>query len=96
MDMAARALGLDPVEIRRRNMIADDEFPYRTASGIVWDRSSFLGCLETACREIGYDKLARGAGGSAGRRTPGRHRQSRHTRSSPGSARGSRRRRGCR
>ena len=57
MDMAARALDLDPVEIRRRNMIADDEFPYRTASGIVWDRSSFLDCLETACRAIGYDKL---------------------------------------
>ncbi len=57
MDMAARALGLDPVEIRRRNMIADDEFPYRTASGIVWDRSSFVDCLETACREIGYDAL---------------------------------------
>ena len=57
MDMAARALDLDPVEIRRRNMIADDEFPYRTASGIVWDRSSFLGCLETACREIGYENL---------------------------------------
>ncbi len=57
MDMAARELGLDPVEIRRRNMIADDEFPYRTASGIVWDRSSFLDCLETARRAIGYDAL---------------------------------------
>ena len=57
MDMAARALGLDPVEIRRRNMIAEHEFPYRTASGIVWDRSSFLDGLETACREIGYDTL---------------------------------------
>ena len=57
MDMAARQLGLDPVEIRRRNMVAEDEFPYRTASGIVWDRSSFLDCLETACREVGYDSL---------------------------------------
>ncbi len=72
MDMAARALDLDPVEMRRRNMIADDEFPYRTASGIVWDRSAFLGCLETACREIGYDSLraeqadARAGGGLAG------------------------------
>ena len=57
MDMAARALGFDPVEIRRRNMIADDEFPYRTASGIVWDRSAFRDCLDTACRTIGYDAL---------------------------------------
>ena len=60
MDMAARELGLDPVEIRRRNMIADDEFPYRTASGVVWDRSSFLDCLETACRAIGYESLRAG------------------------------------
>ena len=59
MDMAARALDLDPLEIRRRNMIAEDEFPYRTASGIVWDRSAFLGCLESACRAIGYRELRR-------------------------------------
>ena len=57
MDMAARELGLDPVEIRRRNLVANGEFPYRTASGIVWDRSGFVECLETACREIGYDTL---------------------------------------
>ena len=69
MDMAARALDLDPVEIRRRNMIADDEFPYRTASGIVWDRSSFLDCLETACRAIGYESLR---AAQAGARAEGR------------------------
>ena len=57
MDMAARQTGLDPVEIRRRNMVADGEFPYRTASGIVWDRSAFLGGLDAACRAIGYDRL---------------------------------------
>jgi carbon-monoxide dehydrogenase large subunit len=42
IDMAARRLGTDPAELRLRNLIRADEFPYRVASGIVWDRSGFL------------------------------------------------------
>ncbi|SVC40260.1 uncharacterized protein METZ01_LOCUS293114, partial [marine metagenome] len=38
MDMAAMELGIDPLEIRRRNMIREAEFPYKSASGIVWDK----------------------------------------------------------
>ncbi len=57
LDMAARKLGLDPREVRQRNLIGDDEFPYKIGSGIVWDKSSFTGCLDTACAEIGYDAL---------------------------------------
>jgi carbon-monoxide dehydrogenase large subunit len=57
MDMAARELSLDAKEIRLRNLVADDEFPYKTASGIVWDRSSFTECLTRAADEIGYDAL---------------------------------------
>ena len=34
-----------------------DEFPYKTASGIVWDRSGFIECLDAACKRIGYDAL---------------------------------------
>lgn len=59
VDMAARRLALDPAEIRRRNLVGDEEFPYKTASGIVWDRSSFIGCLDRACEAIGYDALRR-------------------------------------
>jgi carbon-monoxide dehydrogenase large subunit len=57
IDMAARRLALDPAELRRRNLIRDDEFPYRVASGIVWDRSAFIETLDTACAAIEYARL---------------------------------------
>jgi carbon-monoxide dehydrogenase large subunit len=57
MDMAARKLGLDPREIRLRNLISADEFPYKVASGIVWDKSGFQECLNAAGDAIHYDDL---------------------------------------
>ena len=59
LDMAARKIGIDPREIRLRNFIQDHEFPYRIGSGIVWDRSSFTGCLLAACKAVDYDALRR-------------------------------------
>ncbi|MGZ0190522.1 MAG: xanthine dehydrogenase family protein molybdopterin-binding subunit, partial [Alphaproteobacteria bacterium] len=57
MDMGAKRLGLDPAEIRRRNLVKPNQFPYRTGSGIVWDQSGFVECLEMACDGIGYEAL---------------------------------------
>src|ERR1700688_3036912 len=57
MDMGARALGIDPFEIRRRNLVQLDEFPYRIASGIIWDRTGFVECLEAAVQAGEYEKL---------------------------------------
>lgn len=57
VDMAASTLGQDPVEIRRRNLVNSDEFPYRTGSGIVWDRSSFQECLTAAEEAIDLQAL---------------------------------------
>ena len=57
LDMAARRAGLDPRDVRRRNLVRDREFPYRAPSGLVWDRAAFTGCLERACEAIGYDAL---------------------------------------
>src|SRR5258706_7893685 len=57
MDMGARALGIDPLEIRRRNLVRADEFPYRIASGIIWDKTGFVECLEAAARAGDYEKL---------------------------------------
>jgi carbon-monoxide dehydrogenase large subunit len=57
VDMAARKLGLDAAEMRRRNLVRPEEFPYKTASGIVWDRSAFLESLERVCADAGYDAL---------------------------------------
>jgi carbon-monoxide dehydrogenase large subunit len=68
VDMAARRLGIDPTEMRLRNFVRDDEFPYKAASGIVWDRSSFTQCLVRARDALGYEaardlqKQARAAG----------------------------------
>lgn len=59
LDQASRKLDLDPKEIRLRNLIADDEFPYKAPSGIVWDRSSFTDCLNQACNKIDYGQLRR-------------------------------------
>src|SRR5581483_4128038 len=57
MDMAARKLGLDPRDIRERNLVRAEEFPYKVASGIVWDKSGFRECLDLACQSLGYEAL---------------------------------------
>jgi len=59
LDMAARRIDMDPAEIRRRNLVNDDEFPYKAASGLVWDKSAFQACLREAADGIGYDDLRR-------------------------------------
>ena len=57
MDMGAKALGIDPLEIRRRNLVRDEEFPYRIASGIIWDKTAFQECLKAAAKTADYDGL---------------------------------------
>ena len=48
MDYAARALGADPWDLRRRNFIAPDAFPYATASGVSYDIGAFERVLNVA------------------------------------------------
>jgi carbon-monoxide dehydrogenase large subunit len=57
MDMAAAELRMDPGAFRRRNFVQPDQFPYRIGSGIVWDRSGFVECLDGAIEAIGYEAL---------------------------------------
>jgi aerobic carbon-monoxide dehydrogenase large subunit len=57
MDMGARALGLDPLDMRRRNLVRSDEFPYRIASGIIWDKTAFIECLDAAAETAEYAEL---------------------------------------
>ena len=59
IEMAARKIGMDPVEIRRRNLVNAEDFPYRTAPGIIWDKSAFQECLQAACDRAGYPALLR-------------------------------------
>jgi carbon-monoxide dehydrogenase large subunit len=68
VDRAARRLGMDPVEMRRRNLLRPEDLPYRSPSGIVWDSGAFLETLERTCEAADYKRLraeqahARGAG----------------------------------
>jgi carbon-monoxide dehydrogenase large subunit len=48
VDLAARELGIDPVELRRRNLVSRDAFPYETALGWVYDSGDYERCLDTA------------------------------------------------
>ncbi|HVH74003.1 MAG TPA: xanthine dehydrogenase family protein molybdopterin-binding subunit [Stellaceae bacterium] len=59
VDIAAKRLGLDPVAMRRRNFVAAPEFPYRTGSGIVWDKAGFSECLDALCTALPYEALRR-------------------------------------
>ncbi|RMF23997.1 MAG: xanthine dehydrogenase family protein molybdopterin-binding subunit [Deltaproteobacteria bacterium] len=59
MDVAARGLGLDPAEIRRRNYIQPDEFPYTIASGNEYDSGNYPEALDQALELAGYEDLRR-------------------------------------
>jgi carbon-monoxide dehydrogenase large subunit len=48
MDHAARELGMDPAEFRRRNFIAKDNFPYQIAAGFEYDCGDFAGVMDKA------------------------------------------------
>ncbi|ODN72323.1 xanthine dehydrogenase family protein molybdopterin-binding subunit [Methylobrevis pamukkalensis] len=50
MEKAAKALGLDAVEIRRRNLITS--FPHRSPTGVVYDEGSYLQAMEAAVAHV--------------------------------------------
>ena len=57
MDSIAARLGLDPAEVRRRNLIPAGAFPYRTPTGRVHDSGDYHRGLEMALELAGYDEL---------------------------------------
>jgi aerobic carbon-monoxide dehydrogenase large subunit len=57
IDLAAAELGIDPVELRRRNFIQPDEFPYDTLSGVRYDIGDYDLSLREALRLVDYEKL---------------------------------------
>ena len=59
IDMLAAELSLDPAEVRRRNFIPNDSFPYTTAAGTQYDIGDYGGALELALESAGYDELRR-------------------------------------
>ena len=57
VEAAARDLGMDPVELRRRNLIAPEQFPYETAVGASYDSGDYEPALDRALEFIQYDQL---------------------------------------
>ena len=57
MDMLAGELGLDPVEVRRRNFVPPEDFPYRTPTGASYDTGDYARTLDRALELAGYEQL---------------------------------------
>src|SRR5262249_13866528 len=68
LDRVAERLGLDPAEVRRRNLIPREAYPFTSATGYVYDSGDYPKALEEALAAVEYDTLrreqaaARGAG----------------------------------
>jgi aerobic carbon-monoxide dehydrogenase large subunit len=77
IDLVARTLGLEPAEVRRRNMIRADEMPYsvgipyRDGEPIVYDSGDYPGALQKALDAVGGVEAFRRRQGEA--RRAGRH-----------------------
>jgi carbon-monoxide dehydrogenase large subunit len=54
VDLFARKLGMDPVELRRRNFIPKDRFPYTVATGITYDSGNYEAALDKALGILDY------------------------------------------
>jgi carbon-monoxide dehydrogenase large subunit len=57
VDMFAAEIGMDPAEVRRRNLIPADAFPYSTPTGTVYDTGDYERALDLALEAAGYDDL---------------------------------------
>ena len=59
VDQAAHELGIDPIDLRRRNLIADDAFPFATLTGLTYDSGRYATPLDVAAEAVDYDSLRR-------------------------------------
>ncbi len=57
MDVLARALDMDPADVRRRNFIQPDAFPYTTAVGTVYDSGEYESALDLALDAVDYSAV---------------------------------------
>ncbi|MDW3214408.1 MAG: xanthine dehydrogenase family protein molybdopterin-binding subunit [Ilumatobacteraceae bacterium] len=57
VDMFAAECDLDPADVRRRNFVPSDAFPYRTASGAEYDSGDYHAVLEAALDAVDYDSI---------------------------------------
>ena len=59
---------MDPAEMRIKNFIQPEQFPYTSPTGFVYDSGDYPAALRMALDEVGYDDAARGAGGRRARK----------------------------
>ncbi len=59
MDRVAAELSIDPLELRRRNVIRSEDLPYKTAAGLVYDQVTAAETLEQAAEMAGYEEFRR-------------------------------------
>jgi carbon-monoxide dehydrogenase large subunit len=59
LDLVARDLGIDPAEVRRRNLVRPDELPYTSATGSVYDSGSYHAALERLLDAADYKAVRR-------------------------------------
>ncbi len=57
MDELAVELGMDPLDLRRRNWIGREEFPFTTAAGLTYDSGDYAAATDKALALLGYDEL---------------------------------------
>jgi len=57
VDLVASELELDPVEVRRKNFPAPDQFPFTTATGLTYDSGNYQAALDKALEMVDYKKL---------------------------------------
>jgi len=57
MDLAAHELGVDPVDLRRRNLIGKDRFPFQTQVALTYDSGNYAPALERALQMVGYQRF---------------------------------------
>ena len=57
VDLFAAEIGLDPAEVRRRNLVPPDAFPYTTPGGAVYDTGAYEAALDKVLAAAGYPEL---------------------------------------
>ena len=57
MDMLARELDMDPADLRRRNFIQPDQFPYTAQMGALYDSGDYEKALDQALKTAGWEQL---------------------------------------
>ena len=58
MDYAADQLGVDPIELRRRNFIKPEQMPFKTAAGELYDTGEFAKVMDTCLKKADWSGLA--------------------------------------